>query len=83
MRKFDKSYKNVFDNYVYYVIVDCLQLLEGWRVERQGLLIIYFVFTLELNLFQIVLFDYNDTHSMGTSAPLATEVPVAQQINRK
>jgi hypothetical protein len=43
MENFDTDYKNVFDDYVYYVICHlCLQLWEGWGVERRGLLIIYF-----------------------------------------
>jgi hypothetical protein len=29
MRKFDTDYKNVFDDYVYYMYVICLQLWEG------------------------------------------------------
>jgi hypothetical protein len=37
MRKFDTDYRNVFDDYVYYVICHW----EGWRVELRGLLIIY------------------------------------------
>jgi hypothetical protein len=67
----ETDYKNVFHDYVYYVICHFLQLREGWRVELRGLLIIYFCvyfwfesipdrFTFVRTAWQTNLWDIND-----------------------